>query len=78
MIKGACLSEGCANGPSTSPFAISLYAASVKWNPSQFMDLEGSEQTVVLGLPHPNLGSKLWGPPAPQHASNVLLLSNPA
>lgn len=63
-MKDAGLSGGFAKGPSTSPFAICLYAASVRWGPSQFIYLEGSEQTVVLG--------------PPQHAFKVLLLSKPA
>jgi hypothetical protein len=43
---------GCANGPRSHPPAMPLYAASVRWMPSQFTALDGSAHAAAPGSPH--------------------------
>ena len=58
--------------PCKSPVAIHLYAASVKCIPSQLAYTEVSLQiSLADGSPHSAENLKLYGPPAPQHATKT-------
>lgn len=47
---------GSAKGPCSHAQAMSLYAASVRWMPSQFTTLDGSSHDVAPGKPHAAMG----------------------
>ena len=58
------------------PLAMIREAASVKWIPSQLINVDGSTQTVDPGAPHRADPLKLYRPPCPQQAECTLV--NPA
>jgi len=69
---------GSANGPCSHVPAMFLYAASVRWMPSQLTAVAGSAHAVAGGKPQNAAGLKLYLPPPPQQATSVAPPLNPA
>lgn len=62
--------------PCKRAVAIHLYAVSVKCIPSQLAYTEVSMQIFMAdGFPHTAENLKLYGPPAPQHATKAPLVN---